>query len=58
MIVTLFEVSVPAPHGGLFVLALMTHWWGFVIAIISGMFLATLMMKVMKIIGDQTHETT
>lgn len=58
MIVTLFETSVPAPHGGLFVLALMTHWWGFVVAILSGMILATLMMKVMKIIGDQTHETT
>jgi len=58
MIVTLFETSVPAPHGGIFVVALMSHWWGFVIAILSGMLLATLVMKVMKMIGDQPHETT
>lgn len=36
VIVAIFGVSVPAPHGGIFVVFLMTNWWGFLIAIATG----------------------
>ncbi|MDO9628476.1 MAG: fructose-specific PTS transporter subunit EIIC [Acholeplasmataceae bacterium] len=36
VIVALFGVSVPAPHGGIFVVFLMTNWWGFLIALSVG----------------------
>lgn len=37
VIVAIFGVSVPAPHGGIFVVFLMSNWWGFLIAITVGM---------------------
>lgn len=36
VIVALIGVSVPAPHGGIFVVFLMTNWWGFLLAVASG----------------------
>ena len=36
LIVAIIGVSVPAPHGGIFVVFLMTNWWGFLIAVTLG----------------------
>jgi len=36
VIVAILGVSVPAPHGGIFVVFLMINWWGFLIAITAG----------------------
>jgi PTS system fructose-specific IIC component len=35
-LVALFQTSVPAPHGGLFVIFIMENWWGFLIALGAG----------------------
>lgn len=57
MIVAMFKTAVPAPHGGIFVIFLMTSWWGFLIALISGTVLSTLLIKIMFMLGE-THERT
>ncbi len=45
-LVGLFQTSVPAPHGGLFVVLIMQNWWGFLIALVSGMIVTALLLKV------------
>lgn len=42
----LFETASPAPHGGIFILPLMTHWYGFLIALIAGTLLSTLLLSI------------
>ena len=44
-LVGLFQTSVPAPHGGLFVVLIMQNWWGFLIALASGMTVTALLLK-------------
>lgn len=48
MLVAMFQTSVPAPHGGIFVVFLMDNWWGFVISVVAGMMLSTLLIKFFK----------
>lgn len=57
MLITVFETSVPAPHGGLFVIFFMSSWWGFLISLSAGMVLSVLLMKVTKMLGDKNNET-
>lgn len=51
MIVAIFQTSVPAPHGGIFVIFLMSNWWGFLIALVSGTMLSALLIKMLFILG-------
>lgn len=53
MISASMGVSVPAPHGGIFVIFIMKNWWGFLIALASGMSLTALMLKILL---PKTHE--
>lgn len=46
-IVGLFGASVPAPHGGLFVVLIMQNWWGFLIALAAGTVLTAFLLKVL-----------
>lgn len=57
MIIAIFKTSVPAPHGGIFVVFLMTSWWGFLIALVSGTMLSALLIKIMFLLGAP-HERT
>ena len=57
MMIAIFKTSVPAPHGGIFVIFLMTHWWGFIIALVSGTMLSALLIKIMFIIGAPYERT-
>lgn len=43
----LLGASVPAPHGGLFVIFIMTNWWGFLIALAAGTILTAVLLKVL-----------
>ena len=47
MISASLGVAVPAPHGGLFVIFIMRNWWGFLIALASGMSLTALLLKIL-----------
>lgn len=42
----LFETASPAPHGGIFILPLMTHWYGFLIALVAGTLFSTLLLSI------------
>ncbi|PKK93375.1 MAG: hypothetical protein CVV61_04975 [Tenericutes bacterium HGW-Tenericutes-6] len=44
-IIGLFKTASPTPHGGIFVVPLMTNWYGFIIALISGVILSTLLLS-------------
>lgn len=44
-LVGLFGTSVPAPHGGLFVILIMRNWWGFLIALAAGTILTAILLK-------------
>jgi fructose PTS system EIIBC or EIIC component len=46
-LVGLFGTSVPAPHGGLFVILIMQNWWGFLIALVCGSLLTALILKML-----------
>ena len=41
-LVGLFQTSIAIPHGGILVLVFMQNWWGFIIALISGMLFTAL----------------
>ncbi len=43
----LFGAAVPAPHGGLFVIFIMTNWWGFLIALAAGTVLTAFLLKLL-----------
>ncbi len=55
LVIAIFATSVPAPHGGIFVIFLMTHWYGFPIALIAGTIMSAVLIKIMFIIGE-SHE--
>jgi PTS system fructose-specific IIC component len=46
-LVGLFGAAVPAPHGGLFVIFIMTNWWGFLIALAAGTVLTAFLLKIL-----------
>ncbi len=43
-LVGLFQTSIAIPHGGIFVIAFMHNWWGFVIALVSGMIATSILL--------------
>lgn len=47
-LVGLFHVSVPAPHGGLWVTPLATHWLMYIVATITGSIIAGVIMGLIK----------
>ena len=47
-LVGLFHVSVPAPHGGLWVTPLATHWLMYIVATIIGSIIAGVIMGLIK----------
>jgi PTS system fructose-specific IIC component len=51
MICAMFQTAVPAPHGGIFVVFLMTNWWGFLISLLSGTLLSSFLIKMNFILG-------
>lgn len=53
MICAMFQTSVPAPHGGIFVIFLMTNWWGFLVALSSGTLLSSMLIKIFIILGRE-----
>lgn len=57
IIVVLFKTSVPAPHGGIFVIFFMTSWWGFMIALLSGTIFSSLLIKIIFILGEKNERT-
>src|SRR5699024_34205 len=44
----LWNVSIPAPHGGLFVIGLVEHPWFFLIALVAGTLVAAMMLGLWK----------
>lgn len=44
----LWNVSIPAPHGGLFVIGLVEHPWFFLIALVAGTLVAAIMLGLWK----------
>lgn len=46
-LVGLFGASIPAPHGGLFVILIMQNWWGFLIALLAGSLLTASLLKIL-----------
>ena len=42
-----FETSVMTPHGGVFVIFMMENWLGFIISILSGMVVTTIILRVL-----------
>jgi PTS system fructose-specific IIC component len=46
-LVGLFGVTSPAPHGGLFVIPVMTGWLWFVVALVAGTVLTAFLLKVL-----------
>ena len=42
-----FSVTSPAPHGGIFVLPIMTGWYWYIVAIAAGTLLTTFLLKVL-----------
>ncbi|MFH0767774.1 MAG: fructose-specific PTS transporter subunit EIIC [Bacillota bacterium] len=46
-VIGLFGTSVPAPHGGVFVIFIMHNWWGFIIALISGMVVTAMLLRIL-----------
>jgi len=53
MVCAMFQTTVPAPHGGIFVIFLMTNWWGFLIALASGSLISVLLIKIFFILGRE-----
>lgn len=53
MVCAMFQTTVPAPHGGIFVIFLMTNWWGFLIALGSGSLISVLLIKIFFILGRE-----
>lgn len=45
-IVGFFESSVVIPHGGIFVVFLMSNWWGFIIALFIGMLITAILIGI------------
>ncbi len=55
-LVGLFQTKVPAPHGGLFVIFIMDHWWGFLIALVAGSLVTAIMLKVLLPVAPVEEE--
>ena len=53
MMSAMLSVSVPAPHGGIFVLPLMEQAWGFLIALLAGIILSTVLMKLCMMMREK-----
>jgi len=43
-LVGFFQTSIAIPHGGILVIVFMRNWWGFVIALVSGMIVTSLLL--------------
>jgi fructose PTS system EIIBC or EIIC component len=56
-LVGLFGTSVPAPHGGLFVILIMQNWWGFLISLIAGSVLTAFILKFLMPDAIELEET-
>ena len=48
-----FDVSLRAPHGGIFVLFAVDGVWGFLIALVAGTLVAAALVITLKSIGDR-----
>lgn len=55
MLIVMLDVSVPAPHGGIFVLPLMENGWGFLIALSAGVLISALLIKLWMMLRE-THD--
>jgi len=42
----IFQTTLSIPHGGIFVIVFMHNWWGFVIALLSGMIVTAFMLVI------------
>lgn len=52
----LFNVTCPAPHGGVFVFWLIGNWWLYIIAILVGVIVSALIVVFLK--GNQLNKST
>ncbi|MBB3061647.1 fructose-specific phosphotransferase system IIC component [Microbulbifer rhizosphaerae] len=43
-----FECGLPAPHGGIFVIALVQHWPGYLVALLAGTVLTAVLVGLLK----------
>ncbi len=43
-----FKCQLPAPHGGIFVIPLVTNWPMYIVAILAGSLLSAVLMGVLK----------
>lgn len=57
-LVAAFGTTLSIPHGGIFVIPLMDHWWGFVIAIVVGMVLSAVLIKILLPQFKEDHKIT
>ncbi|MDY0295040.1 MAG: PTS fructose transporter subunit IIC [Acholeplasmataceae bacterium] len=57
MVVAMLQASIPAPHGGIWIIFFTTTWWKFLIALFGGTLIAALLMKIMMLLGAP-HERT
>lgn len=52
-LVAIFQTSVPTPHGGIFAVFFMNSWWGFIIALMGGTIVSSVLIKLLMVLGDK-----